>query len=160
MAVNVEVAVGAEVEGGETGGLEGGALGAEGGEGFVAGGEMVEDEDAVGVLMATDGAGRVAFDDVAHDSLFLIEQSASLCHRGFWLLGWRSAGETLDAQAKKESGLEIEDMAEVVHLLVEDTNNQYTSVFLYKIKDHMPTNMKSSQTGHYIVIWFPNFKWS
>ena len=21
--------------------------------------------------------------------LFLIEQSASLCHRGFWLLGWR-----------------------------------------------------------------------
>ena len=57
---------------------------------------MVEDEDAVGVLMATDGAGRVAFDDVAHGSLFLIEQSASLCHRGFWLLGWRSAGETLD----------------------------------------------------------------
>ena len=99
-AVDVEVAVGAEGEGGETGGLEGGALGAEGGEGFVAGGGMVEDEDAVGVLMATDGAGRVAFDDVAHGSLFLIEQSASLCHRGFWLLGWRSTGETLDAYAK------------------------------------------------------------
>ena len=31
--------------------------------------------------------------------LFLIEQSASLCHRGFWLLGWRSSRETLDANA-------------------------------------------------------------
>ena len=26
--------------------------------------------------------------------LFLIEQSASLCHRGFWLLGWRPIGHS------------------------------------------------------------------
>ena len=32
--------------------------------------------------------------------LFLIEQSASFCHRGFWLLGWRPSKGALDAQCK------------------------------------------------------------
>ncbi len=32
--------------------------------------------------------------------LFLIEQSASFCHRGFWLLGWRLLMSALDACAK------------------------------------------------------------
>ena len=33
--------------------------------------------------------------------LFLIEQSASFCHRGFWLLGWRPSKGALDAQERK-----------------------------------------------------------
>jgi len=33
-------------------------------------------------------------------TFFDVEQSASFYHRGFWLLGWCSSGETLDARAK------------------------------------------------------------
>ena len=46
--------------------------------------------------------------DVFHFSiLFLIEQSASFCHRGFWLLGWRPSKGALDAWCKDRKKLQL-----------------------------------------------------
>lgn len=65
-------------------------------------GDEVEAVDALPVVETSIDFVRVADEKggvfVVHSTiLFLIEQSASFCHRGFWLLGWRSSWEALDA---------------------------------------------------------------
>ena len=57
-------------------------------------GDEVETVDALPVVETSIDFVRVADEKgsvfVVHSTiLFLIEQSASFCHRGFWLLGWR-----------------------------------------------------------------------
>ena len=67
-------------------------------------GDEVEAVDALPVVETSIDFVRVADEKggvfVVHSTiLFLIEQSASFCHRGFWLLGWRPSKGALDAGA-------------------------------------------------------------
>ena len=67
-------------------------------------GNEVEAIDALPVVETSIDFVRVADEKgsvfVVHSTiLFLIEQSASFCHRGFWLLGWRPSKGARDAGA-------------------------------------------------------------
>ena len=66
--------------------------------------DEVETVDAFPVVETSIDFVRVADEKggvfVVHSTiLFLIEQSASFCHRGFWLLGWRPSKGARDAGA-------------------------------------------------------------
>ena len=66
--------------------------------------DEVETVDALPVVKMSNDFVRMADEKggvfVVHSTiLFLIEQSASFCHRGFWLLGWRPSKGARDAGA-------------------------------------------------------------